>query len=608
MDYLFFKPANSKLITDSVVELCNDQVVNIENEYLTAQRPSTYSYLDRENERGVFISGKIKYKDLTVVDSLKILMEDILSDRWPLTNDYDGMFSGLVFSKDKVIVFNDPIGLWHLYYSFTDDYIAVTTNLNSIKKLTNASMRMSALVLEATGGEFCQYGTSTILENVHTLFPGEMKVFEDGKSYSLFDTTIKVEDKVAPKDFANELVKFINEKSRKFYSEDDKFIASVSGGIDSRVNIAALGVEDFDYHFVNYGKPEFIDSKIPMKIAKKLGKPIEIIDSVDMQFPRKELVGLAVKETDSLFINSWFSVLHNKKINKNYPSFLLGDMCDILRSKGISSIKSRSFRRNFYIQKFIFNRNLKLTAINSTEIENFKNNKLSIILRNSEKAMNYLKIDTKDREIIRSEINNDINELFEHLNKYNSETIESYEELFGVFTHGRRSMGKQLNILKYKFVPYIPLLNLQIIRKVLNYSPISRYSDELTNKMFKHHTWQFLGKFPTNQNPFIAYNSLYYLMLLGWFLRSSIDQLLIKTHIRTKGKFKRQRLFKSVDIHATYSYPGNFDNFKSSFDDDVDAKELIELYEGRLNKTKWPLSGMDLIPYIQTSMYLKYYK
>ena len=176
MDFLLFKPVTDNTIP--VIELCEDQLVGKIDNLQYATRPSTSYFVDPNKKQGIFISGRIKYKDLNYNKSLQKLFEDITEENWPLSNDYDGMFSGVAFTEDKIIVFNDPIGLWHLYYTFTNDHVAVTTNLNSMHKLTWEKLKLSSLVMEATGGEFSQYGTSTILENVYTLLPGELKVIQ----------------------------------------------------------------------------------------------------------------------------------------------------------------------------------------------------------------------------------------------------------------------------------------------------------------------------------------------------------------------------------------------------------------------------------------------
>jgi hypothetical protein len=608
VDFIIYKclkpgdEAHKKLKLD----LCEDQEVHIGLNYVAAWRPSTTRILKESS--ALFLSGHIQYQTYNRTHSAEALTEHLTKGEWPLNEEFTGFFSGVHFTDEAFRIFNDPIGLFHLYYSITARYIIAATNLNAIFSITGSAIRRSALVLEMTGPEFSQYGRSTVLENVYTLLPGEMLVFKDGRTTSFFDTTIKREDRPGNKNLPYELVELINSEYKNFYQEQNPLIVSVSGGIDSRVNLAGLLANGIKPHLSNFGRPEYIDSNIPKKIAEETGLKIDILNPVSYQFPPKSIISKIVRETDSLYVNQWLALFdYYKGKQPAYPFFLLGDMCDIFRAKGIDSLKTRKFRRNHYITKFVTGRQLSLMPFSEKDKSLFILGKRDLIFRRiRESAIKYPGGNNKD---LTGEVEADLMELFDHIDRYSPSYIESYEELFGIFTHGRRSMGKQLNILKVAFTPEIPILNLRIIRHVLNYSPLARYGDELTNRMFKHYTWERLGRYPTAQNPFMAYNSNIWLMLLGWFLRSGTDQVLLKMHVLTKGKFSRQRLVRSRDIISEYLYTGARENYSGYFSDsEVNATRLIQLFEDRAEKRAWPLSGQDLIPYVQAAWYLKQFK
>jgi hypothetical protein len=278
-------------------------------------------------------------------------------------------------------------------------------------------------------------------------------------------------------------------------------------------------------------------------------------------------------------------------------------MCDILRSKGAESIKSRSFRKKYYVLNFFKRTKIELTEITPTNklaFQQVKKNKVIGLLKNIIKETQFLPI--SETEMI-AEVEADMDELFDHMERYHPKFIESYEELFGIFTHGRKSMGKQLNLLKYRYLPEIPLLNMRIVRKVLNYSPAERYSDELTNEMFRVQSWIPLGQFRTSQNPFVRYNSSYFMMLLGWFIRSSIDQILTKMTI--KGWINRTRLFKNLNSRDAYQFPGAYERFVACLENDkMDVTKQKNTFIGRRDGTLWPLSSMDLMPILQAIYYL----
>jgi len=439
--------------------------------------------------------------------------------------------------------------------------------------------------------------------------PGELLVCNDGKIRRLFDTTIKIDDKPGTKNLHDEFVDLINAEFKDFYSDQETLILSMSGGVDSRVNFAGLLANGKKPHMSNFGKPEYIDSKIPNKIARDLNLPIDIIDPTGHLFPPQAVINEVVKETDSLYVNQWLALIEFYKNQSSvYPLFLLGDMCDIFRSKGIYSLKTRKFRQSHYIRKFFTGRDLSLIPLDEQKKRNFTVKQRDIIITSVKSiSTNFLK-NSVNNELI-ADIEADLYELFEHLDRYNPSYMESFEELFGIFTHGRRSMGKQLNILKMIFTPEIPVLNLRILRHVLNYSPAARYSDELTNRMFRNPAWCVPGNYPTAQNPFLSYNSNFWLMMLGWYFRSSADQVLLKLSVATKGKFKRQRVVKSRDILSEYQFPGARENFFGSLTGSgIDASKLLQLFDDRSERHTWPLSGQDLVPYAQAAWYLTHFR
>jgi len=98
-------------------------------------------------------------------------------------------------------------------------------------------------------------------------------------------------------------------------------------------------------------------------------------------------------------------------------------------------------------------------------------------------------------------------------------------------------------------------------------------------------------------------------MMLGWFVRSSTDQALLRLHVLTKGKWSRQRLVASRDILSDYLYPGARENYSGYFTGSkINASKLTKLFEDRAGKSSWPLSGQDLIPHAQAAWYLKNFR
>jgi len=517
--------------------------------------------------------------------------------------DFHGNISGFINFEEKTSIFNDAVGINQLYYYKTDDFIAVSSNLTSIYDLLKPKVYWAGLVMEST--KFYNFGTYTPLKNVRRLKPGQ--ILEYNKKGVLIneniDLSIKQKDAKPEDDFANELVALINRESSFLFNNSVNI--SLSGGIDSRINLAPLLRNHNNIAATNYGKNNLIDTKIPARISKKYNFELDIIDPTPNLFPKKEIVYDIIEKTDSLYINMWHSHILNKN-NKCQEIFLLGDILDILRSKRINSLKSRSYRTKYFLKKFFLNSDLKLQTISTKALSNFKETKRIELKDKFENALVLFNLDDKVKEKARKDILDELEFYFNDLDRFNCKSVESYEELFNLFSGGRIEMGKQLNLLHYNFKTQIPLANLQILRKVLNISPKYRYADELTTKMFKTKSWSDLGKFPTSQNPFFAYNSNYFLMLLGWFIRSKSDFFLTKLFVKTKGKTKIKRLFNTFDFHKSYNFKDAESNFAEYFpsNDIMNCVQIKDEFTKRKHGKSWPLAPMDLMPYVQAMYYV----
>jgi hypothetical protein len=600
MDFYFYKH-NIKSFDDKLLKdvLSKDEITICKNNSVIKYTKNCQTNFRDDNF--LLFSGRVLYDNLNVQESKERFLVDIKNLNWPLPETIHGYFSGFLETNQKTYVFTDPIGLYNLFYYIDDNCVVISSSLMAIQKTIKAPLNTAGIVLE-TFGHTSQFGTMTAFQGIKRLWSGELLIIENNKKKeSLFDYSIKKEETIPSKNIAEELVTLINEENNLLYDGD--IIVGLSGGVDSRVNLAPLIKNNKKFEAINYGKEDLIDSSIPKKIAEKFKFKIDFIDPTPNLFPKKEIITDMISKTSSAYINSWHSLLLG---NKEANLFLLGDITDILRAKNISSLKGRKFRTIFYIKKFFLGKKLELNEINTSNKNEFKEIKINQLKKNLDYALVNFKVSDEEKETIKKTAVEDLTTLFNHLDNYNCKYIESYEELYGIFTWGRLAMGKQLNLLQYKYKAEIPLTNIKIARKVLNISPNYRYADELTSKMFKSKSWKKLGNFPLSQNPLVAYNSSFYLMLIGWFLRSKTDFFLTKLSVASKGKMNKKRLFKSYDYQKSYCYPGAFENFKSYFEPNeiYDYENIVNLFENRANKTAWPFSSMDLMPHVQIMYYI----
>jgi hypothetical protein len=601
-NFLYIK-SDKKIRESEVNDIINDSRVSISwlspNELLA----STVDY-EINNSSVISLLGRVAlYNDRTDFEYLEHAM---LENDWPLNEEVSGNYAGFYSCRNQnlVRVFTDALGAYPVYYHLVADTLIISSSLSQIAEIAKTELNFAGLYLEVTG-HFSQYGRMTCWKGVQRLYPGECLTIKNFKCQnSKFDTSIKDSDAPPSENFKTELIDLIENENQKLYS-DKKILITLSGGIDSRINLAPLlRNKSSQVHAINYGIEDGIDSSIPVKIAKDLNFPIEVIDPTSKLFPPiSEIFELAVK-TDSIYVNVWHGILlSNTHKSENYDYVLLGDMFDILRAKSISSLKSRKFRLQFHFKKFFLGHKLPMKKASSQNKQAYIEVKREKLISNIDRSP-ILKDFTKEQIVeLKKDINADFNSFVSHLERYKTNYLESYEELFGLFTNGRLKMCKQLNLLRYRYNAEIPLSNIKIVRKVLNVAPQFRYADELTHKMFRDERWRYLSKYATSQNPFIPYSSPLPFVYAGWALRSNIDQKLIRRSIG-KGKSEK-RLFKTYSLAEAYRELHAADNFTSYFSGTTkfDYSNFIRIFKKRRSGESWPLSPMELIPAVQCSFY-----
>ena len=111
---------------------------------------------------GIALSGRVRKDNLGNVESVQSLFEDANSNKWPLTDNFTGAFSGFSFGENGLSLFNDPIGIYKLYYHIDNDIIIISTSLTDLTEVKKFEFNYSAWFLEMTPPEYSQYGTSTI--------------------------------------------------------------------------------------------------------------------------------------------------------------------------------------------------------------------------------------------------------------------------------------------------------------------------------------------------------------------------------------------------------------------------------------------------------------
>ena len=215
------------------------------------------------------------------------LAQAYLSLQQRMLKEVKGSFSILIYDKkrEQVEVFTDPLNVRPAFYHQVGKRFVVSTSLSSILqylKSTDQPVKIDEVsVLEYYLFEYI-LGDQTYIRSVRSMPAGGRiccneagiqvqqywNPFED-----LSDFTVRYEEDEA----INKLEEILKYNLNLYLSGNRPTAIALTGGYDSRTNLALLGDKAKDYLFYSYGVKDTYDLAIPQKIAKEMGlkfKPI----------------------------------------------------------------------------------------------------------------------------------------------------------------------------------------------------------------------------------------------------------------------------------------------------------------------------------------------
>ena len=186
-----------KLVLNSHVQFLNYKLITFEKRSFKNQNLFTFNNSDFVASTGISV-----YKDMIGIKAAQKLYQDIKENTEGLDfSDFKGHYCFIVKLNDRIIIFNDYNGSYHVYHDienniFSNSFLAVSESLSN-KELSPQEL-YEYIFHEST------YGGKTILKNIsqmnsrfiYQLNPTELK-FEkryticDEPRYSNFDNSVK---------------------------------------------------------------------------------------------------------------------------------------------------------------------------------------------------------------------------------------------------------------------------------------------------------------------------------------------------------------------------------------------------------------------------------
>lgn len=126
-----------------------------------------------QKEEGYFIEGYLK-KGQNTIESKDL---NNLSHKWPLPDVFSGSYAYTLITDNEIIIANDCIGVYPLFYHLNKGEFSVSNRLLDIQKALQLDIDEVAKTERLFAPENSEIGSRTLLKGVKRLLPGEKIVF-----------------------------------------------------------------------------------------------------------------------------------------------------------------------------------------------------------------------------------------------------------------------------------------------------------------------------------------------------------------------------------------------------------------------------------------------
>lgn len=292
---------------------------------------------------------------------------------WKLVDKLRGNFCGFIYSEDKkLIVFTDHLASKPIYYFynkesnvmiFSSELKVVVEGMNKLGFTPHLDIQ-SAYCLLSFG---FMLKDSTLVEEIKKLPPGNVLLYEN--SQIILKEYYKLSCKPYIEDSEEEIIKELDTKFKEAvkleYQKDLEYgyshIATLSGGLDSRTNVAYAKKLGFDNIIcLNFSESDYLDEKIAKKICREnhFGFLFYALDNGDYLFKN---INDIISSNDGLVLYSGAAHLYNSLRHISFQDYGLvhtGQIGDVtvgsyIRNKKHNIIDSKVLNRTAHSTKLL---------------------------------------------------------------------------------------------------------------------------------------------------------------------------------------------------------------------------------------------------------------
>jgi hypothetical protein len=528
----------------------------------------------------------------------------LIQERWPIPDSYTGSFAVAMIDTERqnLILANDAIGFYPIYYAFYGDTYFVSSSLIAIGALSSAPFDETGILQRLFSIDFCNLGTRTMLQGCSRLLPGELLEFDLDVSklvrheYDnvLYGNVGTPDTKQIPSLVASYWSEVKNECTIATKNSSKIHIA-LSGGMDSRLVYCAIPQEK-EIACLTYGDTDFYETKIARQLACLRKADFRSFHDYSLFFPPYKVFEKYVCKTESLSVAAWLEILEHISDNSCESPILLGDMCESLAGRNIRKYASRETRIENYLSTVVLKKDFSFTPSSLQEFEKWKSQTLQKELRKiDDSLLNHFSVSRRQLE---EETSGDMEKLFDRIRSHALPYSELYDELYLWFTHARIPMSKQILLCQTAFNPLCPTMSTRLLRITSNLHPNLRLNYRFFHKLFSDlKELRPFYRVPTAQAPFIPQTWPPSLKFVIWGLRAIADRELNRRMVKKLNPQLRYRLLDSLNWATIYQDESALENISSWFEKDFTGckAKMLGAFTSRRELSSWPWWNIDII-------------
>ena len=265
--------------------------------YWSTTSSQQYSFFYRQNQ--TFINDKIFAEDqryIIGIDGVVLNLKQIMStyavsgfhqlvlmfleNGSPnFFNQFMGDFCGFVFDKqdESLLFFENQTGTKKCFYMIEEGSIVLSPDLDQIASFKRSSGLSTGLNTDAAYSLLTFGGMiekETLIEGVYKLLAGEYIRIRNGKlTLKKYRDFNHIAPSISNKKLAIDKLDDIFSRNINLEYEKDieygyKHLATLSGGLDSRMNVLAANMAGYKTHNFCFSQPYYADHLISMKISE----------------------------------------------------------------------------------------------------------------------------------------------------------------------------------------------------------------------------------------------------------------------------------------------------------------------------------------------------